>query len=196
MSLTVITEPSVEPVTLSEAKRNLRVDGTDEDTHITHLITSARLHVEGFQGRHIIQTTVRLTLDGFSPVIRLPRPAWRSVSSIKYTDSNGAEQTLDSSKYQADLTTGRIIPAYGESWPTTRWELATVRVEFVSGYADDGASPPDYRANVPEDTKQAIMLLINELYERREAAIAGVTINTVPYNVEALASRHRHLVYD
>ena len=45
-SLTTLTEPVNEPVTLVEAKAYLRVDTTDEDTLIATLITAARQWVE------------------------------------------------------------------------------------------------------------------------------------------------------
>ena len=41
-----MTAPTGEPVSLTEAKAQCRVDITDDDTYITALITAARSHLE------------------------------------------------------------------------------------------------------------------------------------------------------
>lgn len=46
VSYRVVTEPSVEPVTLSEAQDYLRVDSGDDDAQITRLISAARKYCE------------------------------------------------------------------------------------------------------------------------------------------------------
>lgn len=65
-----VTQPEIEPVTLAEAKRHLRVSdevgspelpGPDDDD-IAGLIVSAREWVEGFTGRALIDQTWRLTI--------------------------------------------------------------------------------------------------------------------------------------
>jgi uncharacterized phiE125 gp8 family phage protein len=106
-----------------------------------------------------------------------------SVTSIEYVDGAGATQILATTEYaviDAGSTTGpgRIVPAYGKSWPATRGMPNDVTIEFVAGY---GAA-----ADVPIQIQWAILLILGELYTRREAAIAGATIMQVPYNAEAL----------
>lgn len=185
MSLSLVIGPTAEPVSLAEAKRQMRVEGTDEDAHITGLITAARAWAEEYTGRQLMPATWRLTLDRFPKAIRLPKAPLTSVSSIKYTDSAGAEQTWTSSEYQVDAASepARIVPAYGEIYPTVRSELATVRVEYIAGYADADT--------VPQPIKHGILLLVAELFERREHAIVGAVINNVPMGVEALLGPYR-----
>jgi hypothetical protein len=59
---------------------------------------------------------------------------------------------------------GRIVPAYGKVWPSTRYEPNAVQVRFVAGY---GLEALDIDARAPE-LRQAIGVLVGTMYEQRE----------------------------
>jgi len=65
MSLTIVTPPAEEPVTLTEAKNHLRVDLSDDDSLISALIVAAREHAEAITRRAFITQTLKLSLDAF-----------------------------------------------------------------------------------------------------------------------------------
>ena len=46
MALVMTAAPSVEPISLAEAKAHLRIDASDEDSLLTSLITAGRIFVE------------------------------------------------------------------------------------------------------------------------------------------------------
>jgi uncharacterized phiE125 gp8 family phage protein len=110
--------------------------------------------------------------------ILVPRPPLISVSSITYVDGNGTTQTLSAAAYKVDTDSepGRITPAYGYCWPTTRAEINAIAITYVAGYAT--------RAAVPASIKQAMLLLIGHWYENREAV--GQVGGTVAMAVESL----------
>lgn len=60
-----VTQPEIEPITLAETKRYLRMfdDVTAEDDDISVLITAAREWVEDYTGRALVDQTWRLTID-------------------------------------------------------------------------------------------------------------------------------------
>lgn len=60
-----VSNPSVEPVTLAEAKLHLRgfTSATDLDAEITQLIVSAREWVEDYTGRALVEQRWKLSLD-------------------------------------------------------------------------------------------------------------------------------------
>ena len=124
MALELVTAPTIEPVTLAEAKTHLRVDGADEETLISGLIKTAREWCEGYQNRAFIMQTWRLYLDEWpEEYIRVPRPPLASVTSIKYTDSAGVINIWPVTEYLVDTHSkpGRILRAYGKCWPAAMY---------------------------------------------------------------------------
>lgn len=177
MSLKLIAGPIEEPITLDEAKAHLRVDSdlTADDGLIGALIVAARQGAEHQTGRALMPQTWELALDCFESEIRLPKPPFASVSSVKYLDVNGVLQTLDPSAYIADSYSepSRLMPAYGTSWPSIRRQANAVLIRFDAGYANAGA--------VPQQIKQWMLLQIGAMYENRESVAAVSSIVEMPF---------------
>ena len=185
MSLKLVTAPSAEPVSLIEAKAHLRVDIADDDTLITALIVAARKWCDEYTGRQFVTATWDWFLDGFCQSFVVPIPPLQSVTSIKYLDTAGVEQTLDAGTYRVDAVSepGRIALDYGKTWPSTYPVINAVTVRFVAGYGAAGA--------VPEPIKQAMLILIGELYEQREESLVGTIQSSVPFGVRALLTPYK-----
>jgi len=181
-SLTLKTAPVSEPVSLQEAKDWMRVTSEDEDAVISSLISTAREACEEYQGQAYLEQTRILTLDEFPcEEILIPRPPLQSISRIQYLDTAGVQKTIDTVDYAVDSVSfpARLIPAFGKSWPATREQVGAVTIEYVAGYDPDG-SPA---VPVPQRIKQAILAMVNHLYERPEVAggTQGVPMLSVQY---------------
>jgi uncharacterized phiE125 gp8 family phage protein len=174
--LKLVTAPTVDPVTETEAWNHLRIDLTgsppvpvaDRD-RIALLLKAAVADLDGRNGwlnRALITQTWELQLEMFPPnEIALPLPPLQSVVSVKYDDVNGAEQTVPVSDYKVDTTSrgGRIVLVTGKSWPATLDQIHAVRIQFTAGYGDSAA-------DVPEDIKAAVLLHLEILYDANPAA--------------------------
>jgi len=178
-SYSLYEAPSEEPITLAEAKMHLAIDTSPATAHpdddlVESMIKAARRWCENFQNRAYITQTLDLYLDRFpsKSEIRLPKPPLQSVTSLQYKDTAGTLQTFDSAYYIVDTVSepGRIVLAYGQSWPSTYDEIQAVQIRFVCGYG--------LAAAVPEDIKHAILLKIADLYEHRGDGVADPNINT------------------
>lgn len=141
MQFKVVAAPTVEPVTLAEARLQCKVD-SDDTTHdalINVLITAAREFAEHYTGRALAEQTLEAAARCFPDCdhIDLPRPPVSSVTSIKYTDAAGVEQTLSASAYSLSPyeLSNRVSLAYGLTWPTTQDVADAVRIRFVAGTA-------------------------------------------------------------
>ncbi len=178
MGLSLVTAPASEPITLAEAKAQLRVDATDENDLITALIVVSREYCEGYLHRKLISQTWDWSLCDFPRGFALPFLPIASVTSVKYYDTANAQQTLSAAYYQTDLnaTPARIHLAYGYAWPSTYERSDAVVVRFAAGYANAAA--------VPQAIKQAMLLLIGHWYRSREAA--GTRVDEIPMGVQAL----------
>ena len=165
--LTVIdTAPTAEPITLTDAKEQLRIDHTDHDFMITGLIKAAREQIEAMCGRAIVQQTRIAYFDRWpDKVFNLLYPEIRSITYIKYTDADGDEETYGSDNYALDPGSepGRIVLGYNKTWPsaTLNNEDYPIEIKYISGYAPDGA---DLTANVPERIKLVMKMLIESMY--------------------------------
>lgn len=187
----LIIAPSVEPISLTEAKEHLYVPHNSDDALIGAIIVAARGDAERRLGRALINQTWELALDAFPAEIELPYPPLMSVTSIKYLDTDGAEQVLDPVQYvvDADAAPGAVVPAYGASWPSTRAQRNAVRARYVAGYGVDATS-------VPAPIKRWILLRIGALYENRESAVTGTTFQDAPRNfADVLLDSYRVLEF-
>lgn len=149
MGLTKTVEPTEEPVSVAEAKAHMEYEITDRDPAITSMIKAARIHVETITRRQLVTATYAWTLDAFPSggVLSIPRPPAATVTSIAYTDTSGNPQTLATSVYDTDFTSepGRIVTAYGQTWPSTRDEIDAVTVTYTAGYGAASAVPDTFK---------------------------------------------------
>jgi uncharacterized phiE125 gp8 family phage protein len=262
MSLVIVTGPAAEPLALAEVKAHLRVTGTEEDALINALIATARGYAESYTNRALVARELDWVRDKFCAKLIVPVSPVRSVTSIKYLDASGAEQSLTTSAYAVDAESApaRIVEAYGQTWPTTLDTVNAVTVRLKAGYAipftaiaesdvltakghsysngdivrvsntggalpaglaaltdyhvvnatadtlqlsstaggsainiTDIGSGTNFLGEIPREIQHAMLLLIAELYERRESAIVGSIINEVPFSTSALLSPYRML---
>ena len=172
---TVITAPTIYPVSLSEAKDQLRVSGTDdEDALIDLYIEAATEWYEGQTSRATYEQTLEHILGVFpaSDTIFLPRATpLQSITSLKYKDSDGTETTWAAGNYIAntDSIPGALTRAYGISWPSfTPYPVSPIRIRYVAGMTS--TSPI---SEAPAALKIPIMLLIGGLFENRENVVVS-----------------------
>lgn len=159
MSLTVTTPPTVDPISVDDVKCNLGIEGHDDDSQIASRIDAVRDAAEGVLWSALLTQTLTLKIDcGFPSCIVLPRAPLQSVTSITYIDQNGDTQTLATDQYTVDTDSkpGRIVPAYNVTWPSTRYVIQAVTVEFVAGYGDT-------RDTVPAEVRRALIATVSNL---------------------------------
>ena len=180
MNWKITTAAAAQAVTTAEAKSHLRVDTSDDDTLIASLITAATTWCEDYENRAYITQTITANLDKFSNEIILPRPPLQSVTTIKYYDTAGDQQTLSSAVYSVDIIRepGRVTLAYNQSWPSIRGIVNAIEIIYKAGYGNAST-------DVPERTRAAIKLLIGHLYENRELT-CPIAINEIPFAVKNL----------
>lgn len=163
----------------------IKKGGADaEDTLIEGLITAARQMCESITNRAFVTQTWTLYLEDWpeDDWLKLPKGNLQSVESVKYTDSAGTVQTLvEDTDYLVDTYSepGRIVLAYGESWPTeSLYPANPIAIEFTCGYGDAD--------DVPKAIKQALLLLVGHWYEHREAVLVGAASKEIEFAVRAL----------
>lgn len=185
MKIELISAPAEEPITLAEAKAQLRVDHDDEDALIESLIIAAREVVESKLERALITQTWAHYFDflpgdyGFEL-----QPGVSSIVSVQYQDLNDTTQTVDPANY---VLTKDAVPqirlSYSGEWPAALEYSDAVKITVVVGYGD--------RHAVPEAIKQAIKLLVSHWYENREAVVIGTITATLPLAVDLLLRRYK-----
>ena len=172
MKLEVIQKPTIQPVTLAEAKDFLNWENTDKDTEITALIKAATSLAEEYTNQIFCQRTYAYSIDRF-PInwILLPVYPVRSITSITYINRNESPSTitLPTSVYELN---GGIVPSfislqYNQVWPGASAEENAVTITFIAGHESDGGSPEDFRSEIPDPVKLAIRQLVNKMFDGR-----------------------------
>ena len=112
MILKVVTPPSVELVSLEDAKLHLREDGNEQDAVINRLIRSAREQAEAYQNRAYLEQVLELVLERLPDMpVHLPRPPLVSLEAVTLTDEDGASTTVPVTDFIVDTDSepGRLF---------------------------------------------------------------------------------------
>jgi len=188
MTIITLTEPSVEPVTLAEAKALLRVETSDEDALLSTLIAAARMTVEVNTGRALITRTLQLTRDRWpcAPHLVLPHPPVQAVQAVELVDADDGvtEWPLDNYLVETSGPAPRLVLRPGVSWPAVVRPAGGIRITFTAGYGDTAAA-------VPPPLGHAVLLLVAHWYENRVPVVVNATTTQVPSTVNALIANYR-----
>jgi uncharacterized phiE125 gp8 family phage protein len=187
MALVMTSGPSLEPVTVSEAKAHLRLDSAAEDLLIASLILTSRLHIETALGLALISQAWTVTFDGWpgGDAVALPLRPVQSIEEVRVRDASGDAAVLDPASYALD---GQGVPARfiwrGAVWPAPQQKLCGIEIDAVAGFGDAAA-------DVPEPIRHAVLLLVAHWYERRDPIEIGATGTAIPRPVSELLAPYR-----
>lgn len=194
----LVTAPTAEPIALSDAKKHLRVDFSDDDALILGLISAARQEAEQITRRALVTQSWRITLDQF------PRPSMNVASANWYGPQWGVApgplttvQADGKTGYEIWLPYGKLQSVESVSYIDENGVLQTLsntkyKIDTIS---EPGRIVPSYgntwpgtrneinavivdftcgygaAADVPQPIKQWMMLRIGALYENRESDV-------------------------
>lgn len=193
MSLTLMSGPAEEPVTVSEAKAHLRLDGSAEDILIASLIVTSRLHVEAALSLALITQGWRLTLDRWPEggTVRFPLRPIQSITSVTVRDADGTPTTVSAEDHLLDgqALSPRLIPRLiprGGKWPAPSQPANGIEIAFSAGIGDD----PE---EIPQPIRHAILLLVAHWYEHRDPLEIGAAAAAIPPAVSDLLKPYREV---
>ncbi|MGV8830337.1 MAG: head-tail connector protein [Devosia sp.] len=209
----LVTPPAMTPISVADAKVHLRqaeydasgaVIAGDDDALISAFIDAAVSCLDGWTGilgRCLVEQSWRQDFDSFAGCLRLPLAPALGITSVVATDADGAEATVPDTAYS--LLTDALGPfvRLNSSFvaPYSLADAAGVSVTFTAGYAtipevaavgETAAIPA--QSTVPAAIKVAILLLVGDWYNNREASMPG-TVSELPFAVNALISPFRRI---
>ncbi|MDR0633095.1 MAG: head-tail connector protein [Holosporales bacterium] len=204
--LTLLEESQVLAVSLKKAKNYLRLDHTEDDENLTLLIRAATYAVEQALGRSLMAKTwqktvfIKHTRDGTGR-ITLPFPPLIDVLSVEI--KTGYERPPEGppddppqritkspmySRQSGDFRQShRYLISKDKMVPTVvvHGMNCTVKVKYTAGYGDRASM-------LPPSIRQAILILVADMYENRTIqscipANAFVKLLLAPYRIVSLA---------
>lgn len=168
------------PVTLDEAKAQLRVDGDDQDDEIVGFIADAADWVEGHTGLILQAREVTEQVKGARTLRAWPISA-QAVPVVSYIGKDGGPIVVDGARLDISTRPARVLPAAGTVWPfRSADQLCTVTVR--AGYEDPDA--------VPRVVRRAMLVLIGGYDADREGGKVFAEAETAAARLCGRLKRH------
>ncbi len=199
---------------MTQVKTFLRVDGNDEDTLISSLISAATKRLEAETDLKFVTQTWDIYLDCFPQTVKRPKTDWwdgtregaisqlnapinfielpfgkcQSITSFKTFDDSDNEYTFTDFNLDTIGFCPKIVLKYSSVWPTTVLRTVNgigIRGVFGFGTGDNNAGNI---GAVPEDIREAVKQMVGILYEHR-----GDEMPKIPTTVSMLVEPYRRL---
>lgn len=197
--LTQVAREADLPISVATCKSHMRIINSDtDDDLIQTYIENATDWLEHITNRSFVNTTYDYTLESFpyyttqriQPVlwgrigIYLPKNPVVSVTSVKYKDFDGVEQTFSEWGLNNKQEPARIIPNKTTVWPYADVQQPIpVTIRFIAGYG----SPPV----LPGRIKTALLYLVSHMYENREPVVPQ-DMKNIPYTLQKVIGSLRY----
>ncbi len=168
----LVTLPTVEPVSLAEAKAHLRLmaDQTDDDALVSALIATGRRLIEQRLGIALVAQQYRAKWSAGATFLELPNPPLLTGEDYPLSVTVGGE-ALSASDYTLEED-ARPAELELDERPSDE-----VVVTYWAGNATAAAVAPQLRS--------ALLLIVGHLYAHREAATTE-GVGELPMGVEVL----------
>lgn len=157
MSLILTLAPTLEPVSLAEAKAHLRIPHADSDPMISQLIIAARRLVENRIGLRLIQQNWSIFLDRWptAAMVDLPLFPVISINDVLVYGEDDAPATIDPAHYFLDAAARppRLVFRLGRSLSNPGRRAKGIEIKLTAGFGALATA-------VPAELKQAILLLV------------------------------------
>jgi uncharacterized phiE125 gp8 family phage protein len=150
---TLITGPAEEPITPAEAKEQARILDDNSNSVLVAYIRTAREAAEAYMGRGLLTQTWQLVLDGWANIVPLPMASpLQSITSVKYYDDAGVQQTLATSVYDLDTVSrpGTVVLKADQTWPSVQSmrRSGVIEITYVVGWLTPESIPERIRQGV------------------------------------------------
>lgn len=161
----IVSQTNELPLTLTEVKSHLRIDFTNDDTYLTHLIKVASSFFEEMTGRSLITKTYKTYLDKFPQYnvgIKIRKSKLQSIVSIQYYLNNVLTNYTSQNYYYNDSTGfSEIFLKVNNFYPNEIDEIKnSVVINFTAGYGANETS-------IPANIKQSLLMFIADCYMNR-----------------------------
>ena len=196
MKLVTVSPSTFDPVDLEDVKRHLRLETgeTREDEYLRDLVKAAADRVEGMTNRALTKRTLKLYLNNWSTSDSFELPyaplSTQVKATIQYRDADSSTITFASTAFSMDSASepGRVCLGYNDDWPTvTLNNMNPISIQYQCGYPASSA--------IPSRLKQAVKIIVSDLYENRESVVIGQGVQTIRQHVKNLVRDYRNQTF-
>jgi len=182
MSLSLVSPPSHEPVTLSDLKQHLRLSGNDDDVSLVGLAMAARHALEARAGIAFLQQQWIYHPPRCHGDIILPITPVASIDLVQWNKNDASIPLVRDVDYIE--TTGQFGRIQINNSKNIYSDFKNLEIRFTAGYLEESQIPPELR--------HSIRLLTAHFYENRESA-AEQRVFSIPRSIDALIAPYRRI---
>lgn len=190
LQVRIKTDLTTEPVSLAEAKNFCKVTGSQDESLITILITSARQALEKYTQSSFAAKTIHATwvTPPEDDEYELPYGPHIAVSKVYRIDEEGTETELTLNIDYWVFGDQDFVLKINRSWSSNK-HLNSVRVEYTAGYGDTNTE------TLPSVLKEAIMKEVATNYELRENFVVGAGVSELSNDAKRKAAPYRKMIW-
>ena len=175
-------------VVLDELKQHLRITFNDDDNYIIELEYAARRMVEEFTNLFLLKTTgvqYGNTFNDLKILFKSPLfPDSETGARVSYYQ-NGGWITLPTIQREIvrAMKPSRVYTTADFSNPTTDDVFQAWKIYYTVGFPTI--------AEIPQPLKQAIKIIVSDMYENRQSVIVGKIVSEIPRTAQYLMNPYK-----